>query len=287
MAQAAKRDNWDDSDDESTPPSSPPPAAAAPRQRKFDDEEDDSDVLESWDAAEDSDAEREKAKAAAEAKARSDAQAQANKKSKSQRIEEHRMANMRRRQQEEEDDENDSSSEDEAEKRIRMRRMEKEADLKNAEDLFGGVSVSDESKSKVNDRKKSIVPIDPANPGKTLDLSSLKLFQPNTRDQFQNLREAIGPLIASNSQKAPYGSFAVEFAKTVSKDMTSEQIKKVASGLTTLANEKMKEEKAADKGSKKTKAAKSKTTLNASRDTVGRADLKSYEDDGLADDDFM
>jgi translation initiation factor 3 subunit J len=58
---------WDDEDSESTPPSSPPVVAA--RRNKFDDEEEDDDVLESWDAAEDSEVEREKAKKAAEAKA--------------------------------------------------------------------------------------------------------------------------------------------------------------------------------------------------------------------------
>ena len=52
MAPAA----WDDEDSESTPPSSPPVVAA--RRSKFDDEEDDADVLDSWDAAEDSEVER-------------------------------------------------------------------------------------------------------------------------------------------------------------------------------------------------------------------------------------
>jgi len=45
----------DEDDDSSTPPSSPPAAATIPRRSKFDDEEaEDSDVLDSWDAAEDS-----------------------------------------------------------------------------------------------------------------------------------------------------------------------------------------------------------------------------------------
>ena len=68
---------------------------------------------------------------------------------------------------------------------------------------------------------------------------------------------------------------------------SSEQIKKIASGLTTLSNEKMKEEKAAEKGGKKTKAAKTKTTLNASRDVSLKADTRAYDDDDFGDDDFM
>ena len=48
----------DEDEDSSTPPSSPPLAAAVPRRSKFDDEEaEDSDVLDSWDAAEDSEGE--------------------------------------------------------------------------------------------------------------------------------------------------------------------------------------------------------------------------------------
>jgi len=47
-----------------------------------------------------------------------------------------------------------------------------------------------------------------------------------------------------------------------------------------MSNEKMKEEKAAEKGGKKTKAAKTKTSLAAGRDVAHRADTTAY-DDGL------
>ena len=70
-----------------------------------------------------------------------------------------------------------------------------------------------------------------------------------------------------------------EFSKQISKELPSDQIKKIASGLTTLSNEKMKEEKAAEKGGKKSKAAKTKSTLNATRDTTSRADTNAYDDD--------
>jgi len=78
-----------------------------------------------------------------------------------------------------------------------------------------------------------------------------------------------------------------EFVKKIAADMPSTEIKKAASGLTALSNEKMKEEKAAEKGWKKSKAAKSKISLAAGRD-VGRgvADTTSYEGE-LGDDDFM
>ena len=50
----------------------------------------------------------------------------------------------------------------------------------------------------------------------------------------------------------------------------------------------MKEEKLQDKTGKKSKAAKTKTTLSAGRD-IGRggADTTAYDEDGLDDGDFM
>lgn len=85
--------------------------------------------------------------------------------------------------------------------------------------------------------------------------------------------------MAGNAKKAHYSLFMQEFTKQICKDLPSDQIKKIASGLTTLSNEKMKEEKAAEKGGKKTKAAKTKASLNATRDVSHRADTTAYEDD--------
>jgi len=127
---------------------------------------------------------------------------------------------------------------------------------------------------------------DPTNPASTIELSSLKIFNPNTKDQFLAMRETLVPLITANSKKGHYTLFMQEFAKQLVKDLPSDQIKKIASGLTTLSNEKMKEEKAAEKGGKKTKA-KAKATLNATRDISSKADTSVYDDDGLGDDDFM
>ena len=218
--------------------------------------------------------EAEKAKKAAEAKAKADAEAAANKKSKSQRVEERRTANMRKKMEEEE--ESSSEEEDEATMRERLRQTEQDADLKHAEDLFGNISIN-----KNRSAPKAVVAADPKDPSSSIDLSSLPLFNPNTKDQFLKLRETLVPLLAANSKKAQYTIFMQEFSKQIVKDLSSEQIKKIASGLTTLSNEKMKEEKAAEKGGKKTKAAKHKATLVASRDISSRADTLSYGDDGI------
>ncbi|KAK9775772.1 hypothetical protein AB5N19_05160 [Seiridium cardinale] len=273
------RKQWEDeeSDSSTTPPSSPPPGVV--RRSKFDDEEaEDSDVLDSWDAAEDSDVEREKAKKAEELKAKADAEAAANKKSKKQRIEEHRAE--RARALAEEDD--DSEEETEAERRERLKRTEVESDLKHAADLFSDIGVSNGRKATTGG---SAVPIDPKDPTKTIDLGSLPLLNPQTKTQFENMRNVLVPIIGGNNyKKAHYGLFLQEFTKQLSKDLASDQIKKIASTLTALSNEKMKEEKASDKGGKKSKAAKTKTSLVTTR--ANTAEVATYEED-FGDDDFM
>ena len=271
MAPSKAPNSWDDEASDSTPPSSPP-APAVVRRGKFDDEEDNSDVVEDWDAADDSEEEREKAKKAAEAKAKADAAAKANHKSKSQRIEEKRQENMRKKLEEGES----SEEEDEDDRRARARESEKASDLKNAEDLFGGVGG-------VSDKRSAAKPVtiqegdDPAN---AIDLSSLKLFNPSSVQQFANTRDTLVPLLNANTKKPQYASFLEQLTAQLWREMNSEQIKKINSKLSTIMNEKMKEEKAADKGGKKSKAAKTKATLSANRDVAHRADVTSY-DDGL------
>merc|ERR1711939_892541 len=247
-------EKWDEEEDSSTPPSSPPQAAVSTR-RKFDDEEDDSDVLDSWDAAEDSEVEREKAKVAAERKAKADAEVAANKKSKAQRIAE-KQAEKARRLAEESDEE--SSEEDEATRRERLRRTEQESDLKHAEDLFGNIGISNSRKATT---AANAVVIDSKDPNSTVDLTALPLFDPKTKLQFEKLRDTLVPVISNNN-------------------------KKIASTLTALSNEKMKEEKNAEKGGKKSKAQKTKVALVASRNVSAVADTQAYDDD-FGDDDFM
>ena len=187
---------------------------------------------------------------------------------------------MRRRQAEESGSDSDSS-EDEATKKERMRKMEKEADMKNAEALFGDIGINDDKKAKGSERKATTIQLTPGDLGSAVDLSNVKLFNPTTLGQFNELREVVGPLIARNAKKPQYANFSIEFAKAIAKELPSEQIKKVASGLTTLSNEKMKEEKAAEKGGKKTKAQRGKVTLNAARDVAAGKDTRVYDDDGL------
>ena len=173
----------------------------------------------------------------------------------------------------EEDEESSSEEEDPALVRAQARQREQEADLKHAEDLIGDIGIN-----KSRSDTKTIVVADPSNPESMVDLSSLPIFNPNTKDQFLKLREALVPILTANYKKAHYTLFMQEFSKQIVKDLPSDQIKKIASGLTTLSNERMREEKAADKGGKKTKAAINKARLVANRDVSLKADTTSYGD---------
>jgi translation initiation factor 3 subunit J len=162
-----------------------------------------------------------------------------------------------------------------------MRRNEQEADLRHAEDLFGAVDLRNNRKPTVS----SAVVLDVQDPHKTVDLASLPLFNPATKLQFEQLRTTLSPVITANSKKAHYTLFLREFTKQLASELPSDQIKKIASALTTLSNEKLKEDMAAEKGGNKTKAAKTKTTLvGVNRGPI--ADTSAYDDD-FNDDDFM
>lgn len=275
---------WDDEESDDSSSSSSPAAAAAAAavaaRRKFDDEEDDSDVLDSWDADEDSEVEREKERKAAEAKAKAAEAAAAAKKPKGQRIAEHQADRAKQKA-------NAASvqvvEETEAEKRERLRRTEQEADLAHAADMFGDIGIS---AGRAKTRTAAVI-VDSADPTNTVDISKLPLFQPQTKAQFENLRTVLGPILSANAKNPQYSLFLQDFTKALAKEMPSEQIKKLASTITALGNEKMREEKAADKGGKKTKAAKTKTSLVTGR--ANAADTSHYDDDGgdFGDDDFM
>jgi translation initiation factor 3 subunit J len=238
-----------------------------------------SQVLESWDAAEDSEVERDQDAKAAAAKAKAEAEAAAKKKSKVQRIEEHK-ANRRKQQEEESSDESDSD-EDAATQRARLRKTEQESDLKHAEDLFADIDLNQKRAA-----RPAAVISNSNDPTQSIDLAALPLFKPSTKTQFTTLTNTLIPILTAQSKKPQYALWVQEFARQLVKELPSSDIKKVASTLTTASNEKLKEEKAAEKGGKKSKAAKTKVALVAARDT-GRADLTVYGGDDLDEDDFM
>ena len=181
-----------------------------------------------------------------------------------------------------------------------MQQQEIDADLNHAVDLFAGAVVEDIADHGITSapspsspssagvssppsdvKRKAIAIADPVDSSKSIDLSTLPLFNPTTKGQFTNLQDTLAPLLAQNVKKSYYPLFVQELTRLLIKDMGSEQIRKVASVCTALTNEKLREEKAAEKGVKKTKAQKTKTTLaGAGGKDSDKLDMKAYDDFG-------
>lgn len=231
-------------------------------------------MLDSWDAADDSEEERKKQakKKAAEEKAA--AEAAANKKSKAERVAEKQSEHAAERAAKDAEDEEEEKLTP-AERRARDQQRQIDADLNHAADLFGDVGIG--AGSGTSDRKKPLsVVADPADPTRTIDLSALPLFAPTTKDGFTKLREVLVPLLTQNTKKGNYPLFIQEFARLLCKDMSSENVRKAASGLTTLANEKQKEEKESQKKGTKKKAAPKAALVGTAKD-VDRIDTTNYD----------
>ena len=170
-----------------------------------------------------------------------------------------------------------------------MQQQELENDLKNAQDLFADASVVDDqivddqivdAQPAIDEVKKKAISLpDPKDQSRSINLSALPIFSPTTKKQFAELQEILGPLLTENKAKPHYALFVQDLTRLLVKDMRSEQIRTVASICTTLTNEKLREEKAAEKGGKKTTKGSKKTSLvgTAGKDS-DRIDTMTYDD---------
>lgn len=140
-----------------------------------------------------------------------------------------------------------NDEEDEGERRVRLRRLEEEADLKLAEDMLSICSGSDNS-SDVPDVSSTLV-----------DLGSISIFNPESRQDFQRLLKTLVPIISRNFQNPHYVAFLQEFLSQLAQDVPGEEIRKIISVLTRLSNQKAKEEKAIEKSCKRRGTQKGKT----------------------------
>lgn len=92
--------------------------------------------------------------------------------------------------------------------------------------------------------------------GTSSELDSLISFQPRTKDDFQKLSDRIIEFIIKRHESKPlYPTFIEHHARSLAMPLKDVEVRKVASGLTTLANEKQKEQRDKASGKKKPKAA--------------------------------
>jgi translation initiation factor 3 subunit J len=97
------------------------------------------------------------------------------------------------------------------------------------------------------------------------ELDALLSADPRTKDDFQALSAQITELVIKRHQNKPlYQSFVEYHVRQLAEPLRDVEVRKVASGLTTLANEKQKEQRDKASGKKKPKSA-AKPTLGAAK----------------------
>ncbi|GAW00179.1 translation initiation factor eIF3 subunit [Lentinula edodes] len=157
---------------------------------------------------------------------------------------------------------------DPREKARRLKEKELNSDLNNAADLFGAAALGGTTSK---------------------ELDSLLSFQPRTKEDFVKLSTMIIELVMKRHQNKPlYPAFVEHHVRELAGPLKDVEVRKAASGLTTLANEKQKE--ARDKASGKKKKAASKPTLGSAK-VANKVDTGVYDevldDFGTNADDFM
>ncbi|KAG7089364.1 hypothetical protein E1B28_011054 [Marasmius oreades] len=173
-------------------------------------------------------------------------------------------------QKKDEDDLYDSDAVlDPREKARREKERELNADLNNAAELFGAAAIGGTSSK---------------------ELDSLISAQPRTKEDFNALSSKIIEFIIKRHQNKPlYTAFVEHHVRELAQPLKDVEVRKAASVLTTLANEKQKEQREKASGKKKSKAS-SKPVLGAAK-VSNKLDTTVYDeamdDFGNDGDDFM
>ncbi|KAI0046585.1 translation initiation factor eIF3 subunit [Auriscalpium vulgare] len=253
--------DWDDSDAEVKP--APVPKKVAKTKWEGEDEEEDDEPVSDWEASSD----EEKPKAAPTTATVAPPKKKGTLKAK---LAEKEAAKAARLAAGEGSDEYDEDSVLDPREKARLdRERELNADLKNAADLFGSTALGGTSSK---------------------ELDQLVTANPRTKDDFAAFSQNIIEFIVKRHQDKPlYAAFLEQHVRDLAAPLRDVEVRKVASGLTTLANEKQREQRDKASGKKKPKAA-AKPTLGTAK--VGtKLDTSIYDealdDFGTAADDFM
>ncbi|KAK7690473.1 hypothetical protein QCA50_005571 [Cerrena zonata] len=250
--------DWEESEPETAPASAPAARKpAVPKQNKWEGEDEDGDgPVSDWEESSEDEEDKPKVAATAPPKKKGTLKAKLAEKAAL-------------KAQQEEDDEYDSDAVlDPREKARRDKERELKADLSNAADLLGAAALGGTSSS---------------------ELDSLISAQPRTKEDFIKLSDQIIAFIIKRHQDKPlYAQFVEHHVRSLAQPLRDVEVRKAASGLTTLANEKQKEARDKTSGKKKPKTT-AKPTLGVSKPT-SKFDTSAYEEalDDLGDDgDFM
>ena len=147
------------------------------------------------------------------------------------------------------------------------KQRELESDLTNATELFGSATV----KGACVKQYYSLVCSKNAWPGlvylgsSDADLDKILKSNPNSKEDFVALSDAIIAHIIKRHQDKPlYGTFVEHHVRALAAPLRDVEVRKAASGLTTLANEKQREQREKLSGKKKPKST-GKPVLGASK----------------------
>ncbi|KAI0687743.1 eukaryotic translation initiation factor 3 subunit J [Cytidiella melzeri] len=251
--------DWEnDSDEAVDAPAAPAAKKPVPVRSKWDGEdEEDSGPVSDWEASSDEEEEKPKTTSAAAAPKK--------KGTLKQKLAEKAAAAALAA---DDDDYDEDVVLDPREKARRDKERELNADLNNAADLLGAAALGGTSSK---------------------ELDSLISAQPRTKDDFVSLSNDIITYIIKRHQDKPlYATFVEHFIRELAMPLRDVEVRKAASTLTTLANEKQKEQR--DKASGKKKKGATKPGLGAAK-LAGKLDTSAYEesldDFGSNADDFM
>lgn len=256
--------DWEASEDESPAPAPSVPAVNKPVKSKWEGEdEEDKGPVSDWEASSD---EEEKPKPSA-------APVAAPKKKgtlKAKLAEKEALKAAQNDDDSDDDDYDEDAVLDPREKARRDKERELNADLSNAADLLGAAALGGTSSS---------------------ELDSLISAQPRTKEDFVDLSNKIIEYVIKRHQSKPlYAAFLEHHVRELAMPLRDVEVRKTASVLTTLANEKQKEQRDKASGKKKNPKAAAKPVLGAAK-VSNKLDTSIYDealdDFGSNPDDFM
>jgi translation initiation factor 3 subunit J len=150
----------------------------------------------------------------------------------------------------EEDEEEDE--EDIVSRRRRQDALEKAADLENATDMFRGVSIQDQELAK-----------------------KIASANPRSKEEFEEFRKVLMERIETFKTQRAYPAFIESLTTELSRSLKDVEVRKIASALTRIANEKQREAK--EKHKKKTSKRPAVQVSNV-LDTTNYDDYGDYDD---------
>jgi translation initiation factor 3 subunit J len=264
--------DWEGSDSESSaegPPPTPAPKAAAPapavpavakkpaKPSKWEGEDEEDEVASDWEESSEEEVEQKPAPAPPKKKGTLKA-----------KLAEKEAEKAAKRNEDDSDYDSDAVL-NPRDKAKHDKERELKADMSNAADLLGAAAYGGTASS---------------------ELDSLISLQPRTKEDFQTLSERIIEFITKRHESKPlYHTFVEHHARALCASLKDVEVRKVASGLTTLANEKQKEQRERASNKKKPKSTV-KPALGGTK-SAAKVDTDLYEealdDFGTNPGDFM